>query len=421
MKLFWWLLPGLRLKRYVFEILVGLLFLATAGVLFALWLTGDTDVIEGEANIALEAIYLAISALVLSLLLLYFGILGLSRSIIRILRSTRGTGRFKELVLSAARRESGPKICAFGGGTGMKSLLSGLKEFTGRISAIITMADDGGSSGRLIKELGALPPGDIRNCLVAMSNAGPNLEKLLQYRFDDETLSGHSFGNLLITSLHRITGDFREAVREAGNILSIAGEVLPSTTDRVGLVATHTDGTVTTGQSSIQSAGKRITNVKLRPTPDKVHPDIVKALRESALIVFGPGSQYTSIIPNLLVPGMVDAVRESHALKVYICNVLTQVGETDDYDAAEHIRSLEAHTGGKICDVILVNTKRLAIPSYRSNQKFVEYNKEELERMGYKVVEADVLADNLLHDPNKLAKTLVDLVNQRVREETALL
>lgn len=421
MKLFWWLLPGLRLKRYVFEIIAGLIFLATAGVFFTLWLTGDTGDIEGEINLARTAVFIAAIALIFAVVLLYFGVLGLSRSIVRIVRSAGGVdGRFKELVISAAKRESGPKVVVFGGGTGMKSLLRGLKHFTGRLSAVITMADDGGSSGRLRKEFGALPPGDIRNCLVALSDPDSALDKLFQYRFEDEELGGHSFGNLFIMSLHRITGDFREAVRQAGKVLNIAGEVLPSTTDKVSLVARHEDGSVTTGQSSIQESKKRIAKVELRPRPEFVHTEIEKALKESALIVLGPGSLFTSIIPNLLVPGMVDAIRSSHALKVYICNILTQVGETDDFSAVNHIKALEEHTGGRLCDVIIVNNSFGDIPSYRSGQKFVEYDVKQLEKMGYRVVEADLAGDWLLHDPGKIAKLLIELVNQRIREDISL-
>ncbi len=419
MKLFWWLLPGLRLKRYVFEIIVGLVLLAAAGLFFALWLTGDTAPIEGEVNAAQSALYLAAAAFVLSVVLLYFGILGLARSIIRILRSAGGAGGpFRDLVLAAARRESGPRVVAFGGGTGLKSLLKGLKEHTGRISAVITMADDGGSSGRLRMELGALPPGDIRNCLVALSNVGPTLEKLFQFRFQEGELEGHSFGNLFITSLHAICGDFREAVRLAGEVLAIAGEVLPSTTDKVGLVARHEDGSVTTGQANIQRTGKRIAKVELRPRPSQVHPDIKAALSEAALVVFGPGSLYTSVIPNLLVPGMVEAVRASYGLKVYVCNILTQIGETDDYDAVDHIRAIEEHAGGRIFDVVVVNSARRELPPFRKGQRFVEYDAEAIRRMGYRVVEADLLGPDFLHDPAAVASVLVDLVNQRVREET---
>ncbi|MFA4987808.1 MAG: uridine diphosphate-N-acetylglucosamine-binding protein YvcK [Candidatus Brocadiia bacterium] len=420
MKLFWWLLPGLRLKRYVFEIILGLFFLAAAVLFFSVWFQGDTVGEYESINLARLSVYFSIACTIISLLLLYFGMLGLARSVVRILRTSGVSGPFKDLALAASRREIGPRVVAFGGGTGMKSLLRGLKDHTGRISAVITMADDGGSSGRLRHELGALPPGDIRNCLVALSNSGPNIEKLFQYRFEGDELGGHSFGNLFITALHRITGDFRESVRQAGHILAIAGEVLPSTTDRVGLVAHHEDGTVTTGQSAIQTSGRRIIRVELKPRPTDVHKDITRAIHDADIIIFGPGSLYTSIIPNLLVPGMIDAVRASYATKVYICNVLTQVGETESLDAVEHVKALESHCGGRIFDIILLNTGRREIPAYRSSQRFVQGDPAILRAMGYEVVEEDVLGDDLLHDPVKVAKAVMEIVNAKVHEETRI-
>lgn len=420
MKIFWWLLPGLRLKRYVFEVIAGVLLLAVAGVLYTLWLTGDTSDAY-SSNLAQKALPLSITALIVSIALLWFGILGLARSIIRILRATGAvSGPFKDLAIAAARRETGPKVVAFGGGTGMKSLLRGLKAHTGRISAVITMADDGGSSGRLRHEFGALPPGDIRNCLIALSNAPPVVEQLLQYRYDDDMLGGHSFGNLFITTMHRITGDFTQAVRLAGQVLSIAGEVLPSTTDKVALVAKHKDGSVTTGQSEIQNNPSPVESVELRPTPGDVHRDIAYAIREAGAIVLGPGSLYTSIIPNLLVPGMARAIRESYALKIYVCNILTQMGETDAMTAQDHVRAIEKHVGGRIFDVVLVNSVRVDIPDYRSGQSYVEYDPYELKVMGYRVVEADLIGKYLLHDEDKVARKIVELVNQKVTEETAI-
>ncbi len=234
-------------------------------------------------------------------------------------------------------------IVAFGGGTGMSCLLSGLRAHSSRITAIVTVTDNGGSSGRLRKEFDMVPPGDIRNCLVALSDGEPLLTRLMQYRFTESELDGHSFGNLFLTALTRVTGSFDTAVRELNRLLEVRGRVLPATGHKVSLVATHTDGTKSTGEVQVSASGKPIKSVAIRPRVGQAADDVLAAIAEADLIVFGPGSLFTSVVPNLLVPGIAEAVRANDCEKVYVANIMTQPGETDHLDLTGHLDALESH------------------------------------------------------------------------------
>jgi uncharacterized cofD-like protein len=260
------------------------------------------------------------------------------------------------------RRDRGPRIVAIGGGHGLASLLRGLKTWTRNLTAVVTVADDGGSSGRLRADFGILPPGDIRNCLAALSNDEQMLTQLFQYRFSGAgDLSGHSFGNLFITALADITGSFEGAVEESGRVLSVSGRVLPSTLHDVKLVADmqlpHTANQVRVeGESRIPQMAGRVSRIWLEPSDAPAYPPVLKAILNAEMIVIGPGSLYTSILPNLLVQDLLGAIRASRAVKVYVCNIATQSGETDLFSCYDHVRALEEHVGDNLFDVILCNS-----------------------------------------------------------------
>jgi uncharacterized cofD-like protein len=252
----------------------------------------------------------------------------------------------------------GPKIVVIGGGTGLGTILRGLKEITPNLTAIVTVADDGGSSGRLRREFGILPPGDIRNCLVAMASLEPLMERLMQYRFRGETnLAGHNFGNLFLTVMTEITGDFETAIRESSKVLAVRGQVLPATLENVVLKAELIDGTIVSGESKISKSKQPIKEVFLDPLDIKTLPEVVNAINDADIVVLGPGSLYTSIIPNLLVKDITVAIKMSKAVKIYICNAMTQPGETDHYSASDHIKAIINHAGTGLIDIAIANTE----------------------------------------------------------------
>ena len=270
-------------------------------------------------------------------------------------------GREKETLLENLYRRRklnrGPKIVAIGGGTGLSMLLKGIKRITNNITAVVTVGDDGGSSGRLREEMGVLPPGDIRNCIAALADNEDLITKLFQYRFNTgEGLKGHSFGNLFLTALCSITGDMVRAVKESSNVLSIRGRVLPSTLDNMKLAAEYEDGTIVHGESAIPEEHKKIKRLFTEPEHCKPLEDVIEAIKDADLIILGPGSLYTSVIPNLLIKEISEEVIKSNAKKIYVCNIMTQPGETDNYAVSDHINALYKHAGSKkLIDAVLVN------------------------------------------------------------------
>ncbi|WP_067621171.1 gluconeogenesis factor YvcK family protein [Alicyclobacillus acidiphilus] len=309
------------------------------------------------------------------------------------------------------------KIVAMGGGTGLSTILRGLKEFQVDLTAVVTVADDGGSSGRLRNDFAMPPPGDIRNCLVALADTEPLLERLLQYRFHaGEGLEGHSFGNLFLAAMTHIMGDFESAVRETSRVLAVRGKVLPAVKEDVRLRAHLTDGKVVEGESNIPLAGGQIEKLELVPQNLEPLPDVLKAIEHADAIVVGPGSLYTSVLPNLLVPGMVDAIEKSKARKIYVCNVMTQPGETDNLSASSHVKAIQRHIGKKLFDYVLVNAAPLpdeALAKYQSQQSYpVRVDIEELNRLGLKVIARDFVhyATYAHHDSRKVAEQIVSLL-----------
>jgi uncharacterized cofD-like protein len=324
-----------------------------------------------------------------------------------------------ELVQRERQLGRGPRVVVVGGGTGLSTLLRGIKAYTSNVTAIVTVADDGGSSGRLRKEMGVLPPGDIRNCLVALADSEPLMARLFQYRFPDGDptgLGGHTFGNLFIATMSAITGDFEQAVKESSRVLAVRGRVLPSTLDDVVLVAECEGGLMVEGESTLSTCGASIRRVFLRPQDPMALPDAVEAIAGAEVIVLGPGSLFTSVLPNLLVPGIREAIRRSNALKVYVCNVMTEPGETDGFDASDHLRALFEHVGSGMVDVVVVNTGEVPpklAERYRQEGAYpVAVDGEGLRALGVSVVEGDLVsvADYARHDPERLARAIMKLV-----------
>lgn len=315
----------------------------------------------------------------------------------------------------------GPRIVVLGGGTGLSTLLRGLKTYSSNITAIVTVTDDGGSSGRLTEELGLIPPGDIRNCLVALADAEKSMTDLFQHRFsgDSGSLSGHSLGNLLIAALTaQAHGDFEKAIEIASDVLAIRGRVVPSTLSHVQLRALMEDDQELMGETTIAGAGKRIRRIFLDPGNVPANETALQAIREADLICVGPGSVFTSVIPNLLVEGIADAIDASTAKKAYICNVMTQRGESDSFSAAEHVAAIRANIDYRLFDYVMVNT---GIPSsstldkYRgAGQILVEPDLDRIRSMGYRVLPGDYMneTDLVRHDPMRLAARLVGLVER---------
>lgn len=310
------------------------------------------------------------------------------------------------------------KVVVLGGGTGLSVLLRGLKTFPVDITAIVTVADDGGSSGRLRRELNIPPPGDIRNVLVALSEVEPLVEELFQHRFENGNgLSGHSLGNLLLAGMASITGDFAQGVQEISRVLNVKGKVLPASNDQVTLHAEYVDGTFIEGESNIPKVGKRIKKVFLKPENPEPMREALYAIEEADLIVLGPGSLYTSVIPNLLVSGMKEALKKTTAMKVYICNVMTQPGETDGYTVSDHVQAIDQHADGKIIDAVLLNSQPIPF-SYAQHYKKegaegVIVDEEVLRKMEVLLIGDELLYfddERLRHDPLKVSQQLVSLL-----------
>ncbi|MFJ8066069.1 uridine diphosphate-N-acetylglucosamine-binding protein YvcK [Psychrobacillus sp. NPDC096426] len=308
------------------------------------------------------------------------------------------------------------KIVIIGGGTGLSTLLRGLKKFPLDITAIVTVADDGGSSGRLRDDYDIPPPGDVRNVLAALSDVEPLVEEMFQYRFSkSEELKGHSLGNLMLAALTEITGDFANAISEMSRVLKVHGKVLPAANQLVILHARFEDQTIVSGESKIPSYGKKIEKVFISPSDVKPLPETINTIREADIIAIGPGSLYTSILPNLLVQGIKEAIICSKAKKVYICNLMTQAGETSDYTAFDHVNALVDHVGENFLDAVLISNEE--IPEnvqylYKQEKASpVRIDIEQLETLNLEVVKKDISIVHggaVRHDAMKVAKWLVE-------------
>lgn len=313
---------------------------------------------------------------------------------------------------------SEPRIVVIGGGTGLSVLLKGLKKYTSQITAVVTVTDDGGSSGRLRAELGVLPPGDIRNCLVALAETETLMDKVFQHRFaQGSSLEGHNLGNLLLVALTEITGDFVSAIKEVSRVLAVRGQVIPATLEQVSLAALMKDGTTVTGETSIRNYSDAIKQLYLIPRQCMPVPATLNAIMEADAIVVGPGSLYTSLIPNLLVTGVTEAIARSPAAVFYVSNIMTEMGETDQFTAADHLRAITEHVGCQLFDYAIINTGRVddeRLTRYRQEKATpVVESAEEIARMGVKVLRRDLVSHNDVawHDSEKLARLIINTLS----------
>lgn len=306
-------------------------------------------------------------------------------------------------------RGRGPKIVAIGGGTGQSVLLRGLRLHTDNLTAIITVADDGGSSGILRRELGVLPPGDFRNCLVALSEDESLLTDLFQYRFDEGSgLKGHSFGNLFIVAMTDVTKSFDQALVESSRVLAVRGGLLPSTSADLRLSARFSDGTVVSGESSITDHGGHIERLMIEPPSAPAHPLAVQAIEEADIVVIGPGSLYTSILPNILVGGISDALARTDATVIYVCNVATQVGETDSYSVEDHVLALQRHTFDDIADYVLANSDPIPLDDRFAGQP-VFHDGRPIPNAQVVLTDMSDADHPVRHDADKLASAIMEI------------
>ncbi|MCG8529394.1 MAG: YvcK family protein, partial [Desulfovibrionales bacterium] len=321
-----------------------------------------------------------------------------------------------ELVFQKRQLRRGPKIVAFGGGTGLSTLLRGLKEYTANITGVVTMSDDGGSSGILRDDLGILPPGDIRSCLVALADTEPMMECLFQYRFTEGDLKGHSFGNLFIAAMTEITGDFDRAVQESSKVLAVRGRVLPSTLKDITLFAEHVDGKITRGESNIPEYPSPVKQVYLEPDDAPPLKETMTVIKEADAIIFGPGSLFTSVIPSLLIKDIAKAIHASKAMKIYVCNIMTQPGETTNFTVADHVEQIFKHVGDKIFDYVVVNNEPIAenlAGKYALEGSYpVGLDMERLKKLGVHVIKGPLVSklDLVRHNPGKLATLVIKLI-----------
>jgi uncharacterized cofD-like protein len=417
-----WLVPGIGIKRWILLILLGTTFFGVglAILLLEVYRTApDTWWLPILSLASLRILSRPLRFIIFGGIgagLILVGIWGINRSL---LAPYRRSG--KDVIDDLAehrKRDRGPRIVTIGGGHGLATLLRGLKTYSYNITAVVTVADDGGSSGRLRRSQGIPPPGDIRNCLAALSNDEALMTQLFQYRFSDgnEELEGHPFGNLFISALSEITGSFEEAVVESGRVLAVHGRVLPATLHDVRLVADiqlpQINGEVRIeGESTIPKFPGDVQRVWLEPSNPSAFPQVIQAILAADLIVVGPGSLFTSILPNLLVPDIVSAIQASRALKIYVCNVATQLGETEGYSCEEHIKVINNHVGESIFDIIVVNN------SYEGNlSPGVEWVKSISEGDSeYPIYHADLIdkVQPWRHDSEKLAQAIMDLYQER--------
>lgn len=416
--LFRWLEPGIGVKRWL-----GVLILGTAliGLGLAVLLLDIYRAYPDSPWLAVLSLR-ALPRLARVVLLTVCGFAFMILAVVRLNRTLlapylRPGKPLIEAVARHRRLGRGPKIVVLGGGTGLSTLLRGLKTRTGNLTAIVTVADDGGSSGRLRQSLGLPPPGDLRNCLAALSDDEDLITQLFQYRFlEGEELNGHSFGNLFIAALAGVTGSFDQGILEAGKVLAIRGRVLPSTLSDVALIADiapelAAEAIRVEGESRIPEVPGQIRRVHLKPNDPPAYPGAIQAILGADMIVVGPGSLYTSVLPNLLVPHIVEAIRASRAFKIFVCNVATQLGETEGFGCQQHLEAIESHVGRGLFDMILANDQLQ--PDAPEGVSWVDPNVDP--RMMVKVYSTDLLDTERpwRHDAGKLADTLIALLEEQ--------
>jgi len=421
-----WLMPGLSLKRWLGIAVCGMMLCLLGG--FLLLNFQPVNFIIGLVRDAAKIIPAHISGPILLLCggsLFYFGF---KRAFSTVRMAIHGEGANSGLLEALYRQNKlihGPRIVVIGGGTGLSTLLRGLKHYTSNITAVVTVGDDGGSSGRLREEHNVIPPGDIRNCIAALADEEQLITELFQYRFKTGSgLEGHSFGNLFLTAMCHITGDMFTAIRESSKVLNISGRVLPSTLDHVTLSAEMSDGTVVVGESMIPEAKGKIHRLRCFPESPQTLPEVIDAIQCAELIILGPGSLYTSVLPNLLITEIVRSVSESPASKLYIANIMTQPGETDGYSVGDHIQAIIDHCPyPDLVNGVLVN-KTLPLPlleKYHAyGYKAVSLDRERCQELGIDISEQQLVDENehdkVRHNPLLLGRAIIQWYKHRARK-----
>ncbi|MDD5772901.1 MAG: YvcK family protein [bacterium] len=418
MKRLKWLYPGMGIKRWFSLLAIGIFFIGVSMSnpfrRMTVFLFPEDSYFFTKRNLLF---------LGLGIIFVILGIRKLIKSLTSIFLPQK-EDTLVDIVFENRQLKKGPRIVVIGGGTGMPVLLRGLKEYTSNISAVVTVADDGGSSGKLREGLKILPPGDIRNCLVSLADSAPLMGNLFQYRFGKDTgLDGHSFGNIFIAAMSEVTGDFSEAVKESSRVLAIRGSVIPVTLDDVQIGARMKDGREVIGESKISKSAGGIGRIFTRPEEIFPAKDALKAIEEAEVIILGPGSLYTSIIPNLLVKGIPEAIERSEAVKIYVCNIMTQPNETDGFSVGDHLQAIKDHVNNYLAEYVIVNngviTKDI-LQRYKEEGAYpVNLDRKRIEKMGIKIIEDDLLtiekeepiAGNLIrHNSNKIAYLVLRLI-----------
>jgi uncharacterized cofD-like protein len=415
MKFIDWIRPGIRVKRWILLGSLGIFLIA-----FGL--------VEWIQHRFYSASYIAfyIFLIVSGSFILYLAVSQGMRSFIFLINKgyinvSIDSKKLENLIYEKRLLVKGPKIVVIGGGTGLSTMLRGLKHYTSNITAIVTVADDGGGSGDLREDLGILPPGDIRNCILALADTEPLMEELLQYRFKGGRLENQSFGNLFLAAMDGISSNFEEAVQKMSSVLAVTGKVLPVTLDNVILKARLKDGTIAEGESKIGKEvlerNSPIDRVFLEPSNARALKEAVNAIKEADAVILGPGSLYTSVIPNLLVEDISSALKKTKAIKIYVANIMTQPGETDNYGVKEHLQAIFKHAGGEIVDYVIVNKgkieKSLEEKYLEEGSKLVTVDEEEIENMGVNVIEGNFIKVKngyVRHDSEKLASILIETI-----------
>lgn len=407
-----WLYPGMLIKRWIALAIFGILMISMGFV-----------IVISERNPENKAI--AGLFIILGVLCVIIAVKRMIKSFMVVLmpEQARVDNMLVDKMYEVRILEKGPKIVAVGGGTGLSTLLTGLKQKTSNITAIVAVADDGGSSGRLREEFGVLPPGDIRNCLVALADSEDLLGALFQFRFTDgKGLQGHNFGNLFITALSKVTGDFAKAIRESSKVLAIRGNVFPATLQRVRLRVRRKDGTETVGECKIREEGESpIDQLLLIPKDCKATQESMEAIRQADAIVLGPGSLYSSVMPNLLIDGIQKEIIKSKAAKIYVCNVMTEGGETDKYSVSDHARAIVKHTQPGIVNYCIANVSRIPKVLYERYKQMNQFpvrldEKDErwLRQEKIELVKAHIasMKEFVRHDSLKLSDVIADIINE---------
>ena len=418
MKIKDWLRPGVKIKRWLFFGIFGILLIAF----------GFTELaVRRVYDVYYKIFYIFLN--ITGVFVIFISIIESMKSIIALnnngyIQLSIDSRKMENLIYEKRLLVKGPKIVVIGGGTGLSTMLRGLKYYTSNITAIVTVADDGGGSGDLREDLGMLPPGDIRNCILALADTEPLMEELLQYRFPDGRLKNQSFGNLFLAAMDGVSENFEEAVQKMSSVLAVTGKVVPVTLEDMKLVARLENGSVVEGESQIPEEAikqnSRIKQLMIEPKDAKPLKDALKAIEEADAIVLGPGSLYTSVIPNLLVKDISDYIRKSDAIKIYISNIMTQPGETHGFKASDHIKVLKKYGGRGIVNYVIANRGDIPVDVkekyLKDGSQLVDLDSKELKSLGVEVIEASLAKIEkgyVKHDSEYLAEVLVDTIMEK--------